>query len=75
MIERLHGWFNRPTGHTGQSFMDLIKSAKGFSQDDNLDEEDDFVLKKVSPSPVCKGLFHCSKYKISISPVEVVCCR
>ncbi|XP_065879586.1 transcription factor BIM1 [Euphorbia lathyris] len=44
-----------PTGQKSQSFMEMIQSAKGCSQDDNLDDEDEFVLKKESPPPIHKG--------------------
>ncbi|CAH8312554.1 unnamed protein product [Eruca vesicaria subsp. sativa] len=32
------------------SFMDMLRSAKGTSQDDDLDDEEDFVMKKESSS-------------------------
>ncbi|KAG2334451.1 hypothetical protein Bca52824_005631 [Brassica carinata] len=38
------------SGLKSQSFMDMIRSAKGTSQDDDLDDEDDFVMKKESSS-------------------------
>ena len=40
----------RGSGLKSQSFMDMIRSAKGTSQDDDLDDEDDFVMKKESSS-------------------------
>ncbi|WCJ35792.1 basic helix-loop-helix (bHLH) DNA-binding superfamily protein [Euphorbia peplus] len=46
---------SQPTGQKSQSFMEMIQSAKGCSQDDNLDEDDEFVLKKETPSPIHKG--------------------
>lgn len=46
---------SQPSGQKSQSFMEMIKSAKGSTQDDNLDDEEEFVLKKESPSPVHKG--------------------
>ncbi|AED91254.1 basic helix-loop-helix (bHLH) DNA-binding superfamily protein [Arabidopsis thaliana] len=33
-----------------QSFMDMIRSAKGSSQEDDLDDEEDFIMKKESSS-------------------------
>ncbi|XP_033144928.1 transcription factor BIM1 isoform X5 [Brassica rapa] len=38
------------SGLKSQSFMDMIRSAKGTSQDDDLDDEEDFVMKKESSS-------------------------
>ncbi|KAJ0266146.1 Transcription factor BIM1 [Hirschfeldia incana] len=38
------------SGLKSQSFMDMLRSAKGTSQDDDLDDEDDFVMKKESSS-------------------------
>uniref|UniRef100_A0A2P2LRP8 BHLH domain-containing protein n=1 Tax=Rhizophora mucronata TaxID=61149 RepID=A0A2P2LRP8_RHIMU len=38
-----------------QSFMEIIKSAKGSTQDDDLDDEEEIVLKKECPSPVYKA--------------------
>lgn len=49
---------NRPSGKKGQSFLEMIKSAKDSADDDNLDDEEKFVLKKETPSPIHKGLFH-----------------
>ncbi|KAI4335865.1 hypothetical protein L6164_014468 [Bauhinia variegata] len=39
---------SQTTGHKSQSFMEIIKSAKDCSQDDELDNEEAFVLKKES---------------------------
>ncbi|KAF2282921.1 hypothetical protein GH714_043238 [Hevea brasiliensis] len=44
-----------PSGQKGHSFIEMIKSAKDSAQDDNLDDEEEFVLKKESPSPIHKG--------------------
>ncbi|XP_013715668.2 transcription factor BIM1 isoform X1 [Brassica napus] len=38
------------SGLKSQSFMDMLRSAKGTSQDDDLDDEEDFVMKKESSS-------------------------
>ncbi|VVB13676.1 unnamed protein product [Arabis nemorensis] len=38
------------SGLKSQSFMDMIRSAKGGSLDDDLDDEEDFILKKESSS-------------------------
>ncbi|KAJ0235316.1 Transcription factor BIM1 [Hirschfeldia incana] len=38
------------SGLKNQSFMDMIRSAKGPSQDDDLDDEEDFIMKKESSS-------------------------
>ncbi|CAN8298693.1 unnamed protein product [Cochlearia groenlandica] len=38
------------SGLKSQSFMDMIRSAKGTSQDDDLDDEEDFIMKKESSS-------------------------
>ncbi|KDP31394.1 hypothetical protein JCGZ_11770 [Jatropha curcas] len=46
---------SQPSGQKSHSFMEMIKSAKGSTQDDNLDDEEEFVLKKESSSPVHKG--------------------
>ncbi|XP_015572073.2 transcription factor BIM1 isoform X1 [Ricinus communis] len=46
---------SQPSGQKSQSFMEMIKSAKDSSQDDKLDEEEEFVLKKETPSPIRKG--------------------
>ncbi|KAF3511683.1 hypothetical protein F2Q69_00000316 [Brassica cretica] len=43
-------WDEPGSGLKSQSFMDMIRSAKGTSQDDDLDDEDDFVMKKESSS-------------------------
>ncbi|XP_033138660.1 transcription factor BIM1 isoform X2 [Brassica rapa] len=40
----------RGSGLKSQSFMDMLRSAKGTSQDDDLDDEEDFVMKKESSS-------------------------
>ncbi|KAJ9140590.1 hypothetical protein P3X46_031222 [Hevea brasiliensis] len=46
---------SQPSGQKGHSFIEMIKSAKDSAQDDNLDDEEEFVLKKESPSPIHKG--------------------
>ncbi|KAJ6875082.1 transcription factor BIM1-like isoform X1 [Populus alba x Populus x berolinensis] len=38
-----------------QSFIEMIKSAKGSTLDDDLDDEETFLLKKETPSPIHKG--------------------
>ncbi|KAL9337619.1 hypothetical protein Peur_069388 [Populus x canadensis] len=38
-----------------QSFIEMIKSAKGSNLDDDLDDEETFLLKKETPSPIHKG--------------------
>ncbi|XP_018445697.1 transcription factor BIM1 isoform X1 [Raphanus sativus] len=38
------------SGLKSQSFMDMLRSAKGTSQDDDFDDEEDFVMKKESSS-------------------------
>lgn len=45
---------SQPPGQTSQSFMEMIKSAKGSTQDDEFDDEEDFVIKKESTSPIRK---------------------
>ncbi|KAJ9163478.1 hypothetical protein P3X46_023141 [Hevea brasiliensis] len=45
---------SQPSGQNGQSFIEMIKSAKVSSQDDNSDDEE-FNLKKESPSLMRKG--------------------
>ena len=37
---------NRPSGQRNQSFMEMIKSAKGSSREEEVEEEEQFVLKK-----------------------------
>jgi hypothetical protein len=34
----------------------MIKSAKGSNLDDDLDDEETFLLKKETPSPIHKGV-------------------
>lgn len=48
--------FFRPSGAKNKSFMDMIRSAKsGSNQEDELDDDDgEFVLKKET-SPIPKG--------------------
>ncbi|KAG8639011.1 hypothetical protein MANES_14G089600v8 [Manihot esculenta] len=46
---------SKPSGKKGQSFLEMIKSAKDSADDDNLDDEEKFVLKKETPSPIHKG--------------------
>lgn len=50
------GNFKRPSGQKSQSFMEMIKSAKGSTQDEDLEDEEEFILKKESPSPIHKGI-------------------
>ncbi|XP_011002240.1 PREDICTED: transcription factor BIM1-like isoform X2 [Populus euphratica] len=38
-----------------QSFIEMIKSAKGCTLDDDVDDEEEFLLKKETPSPIRKG--------------------
>uniref|UniRef100_A0A1J3K7U2 Transcription factor BIM1 n=1 Tax=Noccaea caerulescens TaxID=107243 RepID=A0A1J3K7U2_NOCCA len=38
------------SGLKSQSFMDMIRSAKGSSHDDDLDDEEDFIMKKENSS-------------------------
>uniref|UniRef100_A0A6N2KUK8 BHLH domain-containing protein n=1 Tax=Salix viminalis TaxID=40686 RepID=A0A6N2KUK8_SALVM len=38
-----------------QSFIEMIQSAKGSTLDDDLDDEETFLLKKETPSPIHKG--------------------
>ncbi|KAL9438374.1 hypothetical protein AB3S75_024116 [Citrus x aurantiifolia] len=37
---------SQPPGMKSQSFMEMIKSAKGSTHDDDLDDEDEFILKR-----------------------------
>ena len=47
---------SRPPGlKSTQSFIEMIQSAKGSTLDDDLDDEETFLLKKETPSPVHKG--------------------
>lgn len=42
-----------------QSFMEMIKSAKVSTHDDDLDDEDEFILKREnSTTTTHKGIFH-----------------
>lgn len=42
-----------------QSFMEMIKSAKGSTHDDDLDDEDEFILKRENSTTTNhKGIFH-----------------
>lgn len=42
-----------------QSFMEMIKSAKGSTHDDDLDDEDEFILKRENSTTTNhKGSFH-----------------
>lgn len=55
----IYGNVNRATGKKSKSFMEMIKSANGgISQDDDLDEEEEFVLKK-EPSPAVTITHEC----------------
>jgi len=50
-------YFNRPAGRRStQSFIEMIKSAKGCALDDDVDDEEEFLLKKETPSPIRKGI-------------------
>ncbi|KAK3225538.1 hypothetical protein Dsin_005400 [Dipteronia sinensis] len=52
-----HDGLNRPLGVKSQSFMEMIKSAKGSIQDDDLlDEDDEFLLKKENSGTTLKVL-------------------
>ncbi|XP_050224004.1 transcription factor BIM1 isoform X2 [Mercurialis annua] len=46
---------SQPSGQKSQSFMEMINSAKDSTQDDNLDEEEEFILKKEISSPIHTG--------------------
>ncbi|KAJ8772219.1 hypothetical protein K2173_027396 [Erythroxylum novogranatense] len=46
---------SQPSGQKNQSFMEMINSAKISNQDDDLDEDEEIVFKKESPSPVHNG--------------------
>ncbi|KAJ6759724.1 TRANSCRIPTION FACTOR BIM1 [Salix purpurea] len=47
---------HRPPGlKSTQSFIEMIQSAKGSTLDDDLDDEETFLLKKETPSPIHKG--------------------
>lgn len=51
--------WSRPPGMKSQSFMEMIKSAKGSTHDDDLDDEDEFILKREnSTTTTHKGIFH-----------------
>ena len=41
----------------------MIKSAKGSTLDDDLDDEETFLLKKETPSPIHKGVCVCIENK------------
>lgn len=47
--------FNSPSGQKNRSFMEMIKSAKDSTQDDDLEDEEELVFKKESTSPIHKG--------------------
>lgn len=42
---------SQPLGMKSQSFMEMIKSAKGSTHDDDLDDEDEFILKRENSTP------------------------
>ncbi|KAH9778335.1 transcription factor BIM1 [Citrus sinensis] len=42
---------SQPPGMKSQSFMEMIKSAKGSTHDDDLDDEDEFILKRENSTP------------------------
>lgn len=47
---------SQPPGMKSQSFMEMIKSAKGSTHDDDLDDEDEFILKgENSTTTIHKG--------------------
>ncbi|KAK4844251.1 hypothetical protein QYF36_018060 [Acer negundo] len=47
---------SQPSGAKSQSFMEMIKSAKGSIQDDDLlDDDDEFLLKKENSGTTLKG--------------------
>ncbi|CAK7323187.1 unnamed protein product [Dovyalis caffra] len=47
---------SQPSGQKStQSFIEMIKSAKGGTLDDYVDDEEEFLLKKETPSPIHKG--------------------
>ncbi|KAL9372529.1 hypothetical protein Peur_034773 [Populus x canadensis] len=47
---------SQPAGRSStQSFIEMIKSAKGCALDDDVDDEEEFLLKKETPSPIRKG--------------------
>lgn len=49
------GNFYRPTGTKNPTFMEMLKSAKSTSQDEELDDDGDFVIKKET-STANKGI-------------------
>ena len=50
-------YFNRPAGRSSpQSFIEMIKLAKGCTLDDDVDDEEVFLLKKETPSPIREGI-------------------
>lgn len=62
--------FNRQSVQRNQSFMEMIKSAKGSSQEDELDDDEEFVLKKeistnINHKGMCCGYIICWSYCIS----------
>ncbi|KAJ6888488.1 transcription factor BIM1-like isoform X3 [Populus alba x Populus x berolinensis] len=47
---------SQPTGRSSpQSFIEMIKLAKGCTLDDDVDDEEEFLLKKETPSPIREG--------------------
>lgn len=51
-------YFDRQSGLKSQSFIEMIKSAKGSTQDEDLDDEEEYSLKKENSSNVLKGKSH-----------------
>lgn len=50
--------WNRASGLKSQSFIEMIKSAKGSTIDEDLDDEEEFILKKEnSATTTHKGMF------------------
>ncbi|KAJ6882007.1 transcription factor BIM1-like isoform X2 [Populus alba x Populus x berolinensis] len=47
---------SQPAGRSSpQSFIEMIKLAKGCTLDDDVDDEEEFLLKKETPSPIREG--------------------
>lgn len=66
--------FYRPSGAKNKSFMDMIRSAKSVSnQEEELDDDDgQFVLKKET-SPIPKGNFQVTHIFMAVSSINSFC--
>lgn len=53
----LWNWFNRTTGLKNQSFIEMMKSARDSAQNEVLESEETFFLKKEPSSNTQRGKF------------------